>query len=262
MLPGGRQPCSETDILASEAEDDAVRAPVWMTSFAEVEENGIRASVTSRRMSMFLTSSTARLASKHTIRALFLHILEGCSLHFYSEAETLRRPSGRLLRQRRVLELVTSHMHHNCGASHRGCLTHSLLYCCSVRVYGELTGRVSIVPVCTSQLVVRRYGLEFLPCLHQHVQLPNSWLSTRPGISHTVPVTVSPFVNFLSRTIPKMFPSVVLVLVRPSGLLRRCPGSCLRPVQVLVCSLPCVTPSAPCRRTWMAPGGSHGERRA
>ena len=31
---------------------------------------------------------------------------------------------------------------------------------------------------------------------------------TCQGDSHTVPVMVSPFVNFLSRTIPKMFPSV------------------------------------------------------
>ena len=36
---------------------------------------------------------------------------------------------------------------------------------------------------------------------------------TCQGDSHIVPVTVSLFVNFLSRTIQKMFPSVVLVLV-------------------------------------------------
>ena len=65
---------SETDILASEPEDDAVRAPVWTTSFAEVEQNGVRASVTSRRMSMFLTSSTAHLASTHTMRACLLKV--------------------------------------------------------------------------------------------------------------------------------------------------------------------------------------------
>ena len=31
---------SEGDILASQAEDDGVRASVWMSSFADVEENG------------------------------------------------------------------------------------------------------------------------------------------------------------------------------------------------------------------------------
>ena len=48
--------------------------------------------------------------------------------------------------------------------------------------------------------------------LHQIVQLPNSSVSMRSVPcqwgSHAVPVTVSPFVNFLSTTIPKMFPSV------------------------------------------------------
>ena len=39
---------SETDVLASEAEDDAVRAPVWMTSFAESRK--MRSELQSRRV--------------------------------------------------------------------------------------------------------------------------------------------------------------------------------------------------------------------
>ena len=221
---------------------------------------------------MFLTCATARLASTHAIKALFLKV--GLSV----SARRLRRcgvpravccGSGEFWARRNFGIRIITVVLHIADARHI-----HLLYCCSVRAYGELAGRVSIVPkrqVCTSRCggptVWIRVSTVSSPtrAVTELVGLYTviSTSFTCQGDSHTVPVTVSPFVNFLSRTIPKMFPSVVLVLVccwqtetllRPAGVLRRCPGSCLRPALVLVCSLPYVTPSAPCRRTWMAPG--------
>ena len=84
-----------------------------------------------------------------------------------------------------------------------------------MRAYGELTGRVSIVPkrqVCTSRLVVRRYGLVFLPSLHRSI---NTYSYRIRGSlrGHFDFVYGFALCQLSEQNNSEVFPSVVLVLV-------------------------------------------------
>ena len=82
------------------AGDDEVRLSVWTTSFAEVEDDGVRASAWMSNYVCFLFEHDESYLDvsdlRHSSSGLNAYhqsaLLEGCSLRFYSEAETLHTP--------------------------------------------------------------------------------------------------------------------------------------------------------------------------